>query len=138
MKSALLFHNSNQEAFSISEKEPVKTVEIYFPSELLKTKLDVSASTTVEELLRSALLRFSEDKAIDLNPSHYEVFVAKKNGKAKDDYPSYLGSQVVAKTGNHTFALVHVADSEEPLKVNNSLTSLESFYGSNQPHKDQT
>lgn len=82
-------------------------------------------------------MRFSEDKAIDLDPSHYEIYVAKKNGKAKDDYPSYLGTQIVAKTGNHTFALVHVADSEEPMKVNNSLIFLEGIHGSNKPNKNQ-
>ena len=55
-------------------------MDFFFHHENLSVKLDISNQTTIDDALKVALMRFSEDKIIDLNPQHYEVYVAKKNG----------------------------------------------------------
>jgi hypothetical protein len=51
---------------------------------------------------------------IDTNPTHYELYVAKKNGQPKLDYPSFEMNQSVSKTMNHQFSLVHTVFPDQP------------------------
>lgn len=109
----------------MSQYGQVKMVHFHLPSEQQRVEFEIFSTATIDEVLRTALAKLSLLKPIDLDPHHYEVYVAKKNGQAKLDYPSYLGSQEVFKTGNTGFALVHVADQEPSLKVTSNHISLE-------------
>lgn len=44
---------------------------------------------TIADALRTALSLFAPFRTIDLDISHYEVYVAKKSGLPKLDYPSF-------------------------------------------------
>jgi hypothetical protein len=43
-------------------------VDFYFPHEGLTAKLHITTHTTIDDALRDALLKFSEEKIIDLDP----------------------------------------------------------------------
>lgn len=92
IKSSLLFAASEPLYLSTRFPGNAQRLKFHLPSEALEVEFEVPPTYTVDQALRFVLSIFAQMKAVDPDATHYEVYVAKKNGMAKSDWPSFHGS----------------------------------------------
>ncbi|CAD8043099.1 unnamed protein product [Paramecium primaurelia] len=91
--------------FYLSNEEQIINVLIELPPE-----------TELVDAINRVLQIASKDNPLDQNPRNYEVYMVKKNGKPKTDFPSYLIDLKIEETHNQIFSIVHMTYQERKQK----------------------
>ncbi|CAD8197068.1 unnamed protein product [Paramecium octaurelia] len=103
-----------KEAFS----SLTKSYKFFIPNEeeVLLVLVDLPCHLELQEAISRALKLVPKQNPVDQNPNNYDIYVAKKNGQPKMDYPSYQTNLRLEETGNFVFSLVHVTYSEKKVR----------------------
>ncbi|CAK58521.1 unnamed protein product (macronuclear) [Paramecium tetraurelia] len=83
--------------FSIQHEEQILKKTIYLNS---KIKLIDAVYEVLQEV--------GKVHPLDNNPNNYAIYISKKNGLPKLDFPSYQKDIILEETGNSNFSLVHI------------------------------
>ena len=67
--------------------------------------MDLSPTATVEKAIEESVNHFLRCLPLDNHFENYDLYVAKKNGKPKEEFPVFQLDQLMCKTRNTQFSL---------------------------------
>ncbi|CAD8059384.1 unnamed protein product [Paramecium sonneborni] len=95
-----------------------KVYEFYVinEEEILNITLNLSSKIKLVNAISEVLQQLCKEHPLDQNANNYDIYISKKNGKPKTDFPSFQADLSLEETGNNNFSLVHIAFQESKPK----------------------
>ncbi|CAK60219.1 unnamed protein product (macronuclear) [Paramecium tetraurelia] len=118
-----------------------KSYKFFIPNEqdVILVHVDLQCHIELLEATSRALKLVPKPNPVDYNPNNYDIYVAKKNGHPKMDFPSYQTNLRLEETGNFVFSLVHVTYQEKNVRksIRKSTYDLSHYQSPTKPSKSK-
>ncbi|CAD8144344.1 unnamed protein product [Paramecium pentaurelia] len=98
LSSLNLIVNPNQKQYNFCIQKEEK---------ILKITMNLYSTIKLINAVSEALKEIGNENQLDNNPNNYAIYISKKNGLPKTDFPSYQMDLLLEETGNTNFSLVH-------------------------------
>ncbi|CAD8144465.1 unnamed protein product [Paramecium octaurelia] len=81
---------------------------IQHEQQILKKIIYLNSKIKLIDAVNQVLQEVGKVHQLDNNANNYAIFISKKNGLPKLDFPSYQKDILLEETGNSNFSLVHI------------------------------